>query len=532
VLALALLFGAFVAACQGCRGLNPPSGDPAPPDARATLRLYLLSTLAGALEPCGCSKDQLGGLDHLAAYISSQRDAAQASLVLAAGPLWFIDADKKEHSATQDRWKAEAMAAALGDMGLAAWAPGNNDWAHGGEAFADLAARSGAKPLGAGFAAPLGGSTVVTVGGVKVGILGVADPMNPAGAYPEGVKAPGEALALAKAEVKKLEEQGAELFIALAALPRGDALRIADAITTLDVLLIGRPYSGGAGNTEPSPAELVGSTLVVETANHGQSIAVVDIHLTSARPITLADAGGVKRAADVLQLTRRIRELENRINGWERGSAIDKKDIAARKSDLARLLKEREALEGEQPAPQGSFFRYRLEEVREGLGKDKDVAQHMLAHYKRVNAHNKKALADMTPPKAGDGEAHYLGIDACSDCHPEEREVWDKSGHAHAYKTLVDDFKEFNLECVGCHVTGYGKPGGSTVTHNATLQSVQCETCHGPGSLHAKTPEDPKLIVLAPDPKSCVKECHHPPHVEGFDPKIKMELVLGPGHGK
>ena len=64
------------------------------------------------------------------------------------------------------------------------------------------------------------------------------------------------------------------------------------------------------------------------------------------------------------------------------------------------------------------------------------------------------------------------------------------------------------------------------------FESVQCEVCHGPGSLHAKTPEKKGLIKVQPEPRSCVAECHHPPHVEGFDPVAKMPLVLGPGHGR
>ena len=40
--------------------------------------------------------------------------------------------------------------------------------------------------------------------------------------------------------------------------------------------------------------------------------------------------------------------------------------------------------------------------------------------------------------------------------------MWDGTPHAHAYATLEKGFKEFNLDCVSCHVTGYGKPGGSS----------------------------------------------------------------------
>lgn len=109
--------------------------------------------------------------------------------------------------------------------------------------------------------------------------------------------------------------------------------------------------------------------------------------------------------------------------------------------------------------------------------------------------------------------------------------MWDASGHAKAYATLQRDFKEYNLDCVSCHVTGYGKPGGSTVTWNAKLQNVQCEECHGPGSLHAKDPGKKGLITVKPPTEMCVSACHHPPHVEGFDPVAKMKNILGPGHG-
>ena len=96
-------------------------------------------------------------------------------------------------------------------------------------------------------------------------------------------------------------------------------------------------------------------------------------------------------------------------------------------------------------------------------------------------------IASRPPPEKG--QARYVGVEACTDCHDDARKVWDKTPHAHAYATLQKDFKEYNLDCVSCHVTGYDKPGGSTVTYNEKLQNVQCEKCHGPGSLHAKAPE-------------------------------------------
>ena len=179
----------------------------------------------------------------------------------------------------------------------------------------------------------------------------------------------------------------------------------------------------------------------------------------------------------------------------------------------------------------GSYFRYTMVEVRDKLGSEKAVHGEMAAYYKRVNEHNKVAFADRKPPPPEPGQAAYIGVDACTDCHDDARKVWDKTSHATAYPTLQKDFKEYNLDCVSCHVTGYDKPGGSTVTFNAKLQNVQCETCHGPGSLHVKDPKNKALIVGSPKTELCAG-CHHPPHVESFSAKEKVKLILGPGHGQ
>jgi 2',3'-cyclic-nucleotide 2'-phosphodiesterase (5'-nucleotidase family) len=538
VLALAIMAAVGLAGCQGCQSLK--TNAQAPPPKHPTVRLYLLSTVSGALEPCGCSKDMLGGLDHLAAFIKKETESAPNSVVLAAGPLLFIDTKLDDKHKAQESWKAGSIAAAMKDMRLAAWAPGHNDWAAGSKLLSDSAKQAGATVLAAGLRAgqtSVAGRRVVQVGEVKVGLFGLSDPKDRGGAYPKGVEpaTSAEQLAAAKREVDALKKEGAVLLVGLAAMPRGAALRIADNLPELNVLVVGKPSSHGAANTEQTPPEMIGSTLVVETANHVQAVSIVDIYLRgeATDSVKLSDAGGVKKAAEVGDLSRRIRELENRINHWEKGGGqVSKKDIVARKADLDKLKKQRDALQAEQPAPEGNFFRYRVQEIREGLGKDDAVAKQMVSYYKRVNAHNKKALAGMLPPKASKDEAYYVGMDECESCHMEEQEVWEKSGHAKAYKTLTDDFKEFNLECVSCHVTGYGKPGGSTVTHVDKLKDVQCETCHGPGSKHLEEPEEPNLITLTPDPESCVEECHHPPHVEAFDPIAMMKLVLGPGHGE
>ena len=58
------------------------------PPKSPTIRLYLVSSAAGALEPCGCVKDMLGGVDHAAAFVKSGDVDAPFSLTLGAGPMF------------------------------------------------------------------------------------------------------------------------------------------------------------------------------------------------------------------------------------------------------------------------------------------------------------------------------------------------------------------------------------------------------------------------------------------------------------
>ena len=116
-------------------------------------------------------------------------------------------------------------------------------------------------------------------------------------------------------------------------------------------------------------------------------------------------------------------------------------------------------------------------------------------YYKWVNEHNRVAFANLLPARTRRRSRSTSGTDACSKCHEEPREVWNGTRHSRAYKTLVDQDKQFNLDCVSCHVTGYDQPGGSTVTHVAKLENVGCENCHGPGSKHALDPKRVHTLI-------------------------------------
>jgi hypothetical protein len=467
-------------------------------------------------------------LDHFGAWVRRERTRAPAALTAAAGPLFFMDEHLEGARADQDRAKAETIARVLHRLEFAAFSPGKNDWADGAATLAKLATVSGATVvLGDGdLSPPFAPYVVRDVGGVRVGFVGV-------GQRQAGASTPNAEQAV-RAGVEGAKTQGANVLVALASVGRGEAKRIADAVPELTAVVVGAVKSSGEGNSSAPQPEQVGDVLVVQAANHLQTVAVLDLFVrepvTRGRVIHFADATGLELSRKREDLSLRIDELHTKVAAWQRDPSVAPLDVDARKRELSALESQRDALDVKPPPAQGSFFRYATKEMRESLGKDPTIDGEMLAYYKAVDEHNRVAFADRLPAPPRSDQATYIGTDACTTCHAAPRAVWDATSHAHAYATLSSQFKAYNLECVGCHVTGYERPGGSTVTHVDKLRDVQCEVCHGPGSKHAASPSDSALIIGKPQPGTCL-ECHHPPHVEGFDPAVKMKEILGPGHG-
>lgn len=513
---------------SGCR--REPAAAAGPPTT-PTLRLYALSTAAGALDPCGCTKDQLGGVDHAAQFIASEAKRAPHALVVGAGPLLFQNPKSDEVHATQDLWKAEALAASLGEMGLVAWAPGENDWAKGGAELERLSHGAHADLLAANLKGDTAGAKptrLVDVNGYRVGLAGVSEPTGPLGG-PPGVQLGDTKEALAAA-LESLKKQGAQILVALVAADRGKAIRLAEQVPGFHAFVVGKASDQGDGNDAPFPPALVGSTLVVQGPNHLQGVAVVDFFVRG--PLEFKDGTGVRETEKRDSLKARITELESRIHESEaHGASLA--DVSARRADVERLRKELSQILDPAPPAEGSFFRYSAEEVRKELGSSPTVATRMADYYRRVNDHNKEAFKDRMPPAAHPGDATYIGAEECSTCHEEAYQFWQHTPHASAYQTLSKGHKEFNLDCVSCHVTGYEKPGGSTVTHVKGFENVQCEVCHGPGSLHEKDPANVGTLVRSPPKTLCGPACHHPPHVqEAWSVEDAWKVIVGKGHGK
>ena len=96
----------------------------------------------------------------------------------------------------------------------------------------------------------------------------------------------------------------------------------------------------------------------------------------------------------------------------------------------------------------------------------------------------------------------FVGSEACAKCHADQFAKWKETPHAHAFATLENEAKrpaqrQFDGECVICHTVGLGyKTGFRDDLTTPALKNVGCESCHGPGAGHAADPKDATLLAL------------------------------------
>jgi len=142
--------------------------------------------------------------------------------------------------------------------------------------------------------------------------------------------------------------------------------------------------------------------------------------------------------------------------------------------------------------------------------------------------------------------ATYAGITACSGCHDgqfaplNKVATWSLTAHSSIFKNEITGANadtSYSTSCWGCHTVGYDpndpvQNGGfdkimaqfgwtEPTTLNAAawtsmpaalqnVANIQCENCHGPGSLHAVSGGTPMLITVPTGTGSC-SQCHDEP---------------------
>ena len=528
--AASLVAGVLVAtapiAARPTKPQDAPSGE---------RRLVLLYTaeVHGAVEPCGCTSDPLGDVSRLAAMLADERRGGAAVALLDAGGLLYPEGAISAKERASADLRADMLAAQYERMGLLGAALGETDAAGG-------AAHVRPKRLASNFTgAPafVRAPSVQTVGDVAVGTLGIGDP---AAAAALGVKTEDMTEA-ARRDVAALRRAGADVVVLLAAVEKAAARRLANDAGA-DVVVVGKRVGQGAPRTER-----VGRAYLVTPAEEMQRVGRLEIVLRGARTPGVAPAltDGGSSETDRLrreEIDRALERLRVGLSKWnapatggrKNGSPSGNDDsfVAAKKREQAELESEKLHLNAEWKAPTtGSYVSGGLVPLRRSLRRDPTVVAAMKKLDQQIAAVNLKAATP--PPPAEPGRASYVGQSRCVKCHTSAAAFWTKTVHAHAWKTLVDGGKQADYKCVGCHVTGFGQVGGSTLGFTKKLESVQCETCHGPGSLHVAGEGNEEPLAIRRDAAETVcLGCHTEQHSDTFQFEAYLRDIVGIGHGR
>ena len=99
-----------------------------------------------------------------------------------------------------------------------------------------------------------------------------------------------------------------------------------------------------------------------------------------------------------------------------------------------------------------------------------------------------------------------LASDDCKDCHISEYNAWKRDDHSVAFKTLVDDRKTKDSECLSCHTSGFGRDDGfMSFTLTSHLINVNCTECHHTSREHLENPSETPVEKIV---EATCKRCH------------------------
>ena len=528
-LAVRTLVLALIVAAQSCNktetgGPNGPNGsaNSAIP-VKPTFTVFALAEVRGQIGPCGCTSDPLGDIARTTQLIEDARKAGPV-IVVDAGSLLYSQNPVPAHLDAQEELKADLLATIYTkQLSVAAVGLGPADSAKGPgkERFArvesNLTDKYETKP-----------PAITQVGDAKVGVFGVIAEDT----FKVGVSDP---VAAGKAAAQKLRADGAQVVIALIqASTKKEAVALAKSIGGIDLAV------AGLGQNAPEPEAIdiepikLGDGWLVIPGNRGQIVSRIDVTLRGAGP--LGDAVGAAAAnARVATMTKDLAARDAELARFAADKTADQAFVAAKQKERTNVQAQIDHLK-QQPLvvpATGSYFT--LDQVKIGklLACSKPAQDLVTAFYAAAGAANVKAAVGKAIEPVAKGQAAYVGMKACGDCHDDAVKFWQKTVHATAWQTLVDRGQQFDYDCIGCHVTGWQKPGGSNLAHNDTLRDVECETCHGPASIHvAKNGEDsPPTVHAAPPETLCATQCHTHEHSDTFQREAYLRDITGPGHG-
>jgi len=538
-LAAALLAVLAAPNCGGDGKGTPPQGTLDGPDEaavapRAEFELVAFGRVLGTIAPCGCTTEPLGGLQYAFGWLEASPNAG-TRVVVEPGSFLYPDpagpyAPPDEASWVQAESRAKLLAdrfAKLGTTLVSGIGPLDAVAPTGTAAIA-----THALPRVAANLEPVAGITTakhrvvpLESAGVRwsVGVTEVLDPQL-AGVDKLGKVVP--AAAALRTELDAMTAAGSQYHVVIAHGSRAFAESLAAEVPGIGAIVVG-VVDGTDRQRVGTPASKQGDTWILEPGEQLQTVSRLVLSIDGTAKAVPAPASWTV-APSATEVARELARVEARLAKFKADPSADPTFIARLEDERAKIVAAQAGkIEG------AAVVTFEQVKVTCKLQVDDEAKQLLAAYDQSVADTNRARFAGKKPPPPAKGKPGYVGIEACGDCHEEAVEQWKTTVHAGAWATLVDDKKDLDLSCVSCHVTGFRRPGGSELVENAGLRDVQCEVCHGPGSLHvADGGDNPKLIQLVPTVDLCAGECHTAEHSDTFDYVPYLRDVLGKGHGE
>ncbi|MFB6373045.1 MAG: multiheme c-type cytochrome [Bradymonadaceae bacterium] len=492
--------------------------------------IFFMAGLKGYLEPCGCSADVLlGGAERIVGYVQAARELYPDSLMLDAGDMLFERAELEDHKVPQAKAKTDVIVAMQKALGTKVTVPGERDFALGPELYLDKIEQTGAEIVAAnltinGNGYP--GAKRLEVGDWQLGVVGAVDPALYEGV--EGVQASEIAGAVREA-LGSLEETDAVVALFHGGLNK--AKELLEAHDAIDFIVVGHDPR------ETDQVDEVNNGYTLEAYDQGRYVGILKLFGSGKLdPFANAKTGS---ESELENINRQIAHVEESIEELPpappgEGPAVLKR-LRERLDELEARRREINHADLEVAEDQKSFL-YRPVPMKPGYPIAKSIREKRVAFNAELEDLNRQV--DRQVPPVPEGEA----TNQCATCHSKAHDFWKGTLHAKALETLQKRDKAWDQECIGCHVVGYEKPGGSVLgklkykekvdgqTLTKNLQDVGCENCHGPGSKHRAQPDGKPQYIDDGTGKQVCKQCHVPEHSPRFNYETYVDKITGEGH--
>ncbi len=478
------------------------------------LCLILTGQMYGYLQPCGCSRPQLGGLERRHELMNR---LAAHGYPLSAGDLG--DLSPKEQANPQNRWKFETAIKSLKAMSYAGMTLGPAELAMRHDTAFDLAQN---------YQPP---------------IILAANLLDPETQFPDMFKP-------WVTDDPRRTEDYVSILGKLTGMHAVPALGLNASLST--VTITGRPRVGYVGLVGESVIQdCIKKNYDVKFSKPVEALKQLLPSFMAAGPEVrvLLFQGTADEAAALLKSHPKVFHVVLCRNDASDGVAplLPIKDESG---SLIIMVGHKGRALGVVAYRRAKPLEYRLEELIEELelpdNKTNPSREIMKEYVWGVYRNNYlKDVNRISHPVQLDPElkdAQFAGSGKCKECHPQAHGQWSASNHSHAWENLIKYGRpiaevpqkdsaakligrQYDPDCVKCHVTGFGYKGGfEDDIKTPHLAGNGCENCHGPGSLHAGQPSNPtfrKSVRLSMEEKDKVAQmcmrCHDLDNDPHFD---------------